>query len=124
MNQALASVIYVLIFIAIIAAVQGVADILFSSRDRTKRTNRRLSMLASGMDRSEVYAALIRSPVGAQSQNVLWLRFYNKFALHYQQAGLEGSPLRVLSFVGVASVALWLLSLLLLRNGSFAGLIL
>jgi tight adherence protein B len=124
MSQALTSLIYVLTFVAIIAAVQGAADVLFSSRDQAQRTNRRLTMLASGMEHSKVYAALVRRPTGSPSQNVFWLRLYNKFALQHQQAGLEGSPLRVLSFVGIASVGLWLASFLLLRSGNFASFIL
>jgi len=124
MSQALTSLIYVLTFVAIIAAVQGAADVLFSSRDQAQRTNRRLTMLASGMEHSKVYAALVRRPTSGPYRNVFWLRLYNKFSLHHQQAGLEGSPLRVLSFVGIASVGLWLASFLLLRSGNFPSFIL
>ena len=124
MVQAVTAFIYVLTFIAIVMAVQSVAGIIFSSRDRTERTNRRLTMLASGMNQSQVYAALVRRPVTGPSQNATLLRFYDSFALYYRQAGLEGSPLHILSLLGVASLGLWLVGVLLLRGGDFGGFIL
>jgi len=117
-------IIYVLTFIAAVAVVQGVADIYFASRDRTERTNRRLTMLASGMAHSDVYAALVRRPVTSQSKNVFVLRFYDRFGLFIRQAGLRSSPLQILLFVGIASAALWAISFLLLRSGNFAGFLL
>jgi tight adherence protein B len=81
-------------------------------------------MLASGMEHSKVYAALVRKPLVGDGHSILFLRFYEKFALYCRQAGLEGSPLRVPAFVGIASAGLWLLSFLMLRSGSFAGFVL
>jgi tight adherence protein B len=124
MQQALVSLIYVLAFIAMVLAVQAVAGLVFSSRDRAQRTNRRLAMLASGLDHSEVYASLVRQPLVGAGQNIFLVRLYGRFALYCRQAGLEGSPLRLLSFVGLASAGLWLASFVLLRSGSFAGLVL
>ena len=124
MVQAVTAFIYVLTFIAIVMAVQSIAGIFFSSRDRTERTNRRLTMLASGMNQSQVYAALVRRPVTGPSQNATLLRFYDSFALYYRQAGLEGSPLHMLSLVGVASLGLWLIGVLLLRGGDLGGFVL
>ena len=63
MQQALLALIYVLAFIAMVVGVQSVAKIVYSSRDKVERTNRRLTMLASGMTQSEVYAALVRQPL-------------------------------------------------------------
>jgi hypothetical protein len=37
------------------------------------------------------------------------------------QAGIEKSPLSLLGIVGAASIALWLVSFLLLRGGGVAG---
>ncbi len=124
MQQALVSLIYVLAFIAMVIAVQGVASVIFSSRDRTQRTNRRLTMLASGLEHSQVYAALVRQPLAAAGRNVILLRQYDRFSLYCRQAGLEGSPLRALSFVVIASAGFWLVSFLLLRSGNFASLVL
>lgn len=124
MQQAVVSLIYVLAFMAMVAVVQGVAGIIFSSRDRLQRTNRRLTMLASGLESSQVYASLVRKPLAGPGQNAALARLYDRFALYCRQAGVDGSPLRLLSSVVLASVGLWLASILLLRSGSFAGLVL
>ena len=124
MQQALLTLIYVLAFIAMVVAVQSVANIFFSSRDKTERTNRRLTMLASGMTHSEVYAALVRRPVSGPARNAQLTRYYDTLVRYYRQAGLEGSPLRALIMVGLASVMLWLGSFFLLRSGNMAGLVL
>jgi len=123
MQQALLALIYVLAFIAMVVAVQSVAGIVFSSRDKVERTNRRLTMLASGMSHSEVYAALVRRPVTGPTNNQLLAPLYEKLVRYYRQAGLEGSPLHALSFVGLAAIGLWLASFLVLRSGSFEGLV-
>jgi len=124
MSQVLISLIYVLAFIAVVVAVQGVADAIFSSRDRQQRTNRRLTMLASGATPSEVYASLVRQPLAATGRNMFLLRLYDRFSLNCRQAGVEGSPFRLLSLVAFASIALWMMSFMMLRSGSFAGLVL
>jgi tight adherence protein B len=124
MQQVLLPLAYVLAFIAMVMAVQGVAGVIFSSRDRTQRTNRRLTMLASGLEHSQVYASLVRQPLAAAGRNIFLLRLYDRLALHCRQGGLEGSPLQYLSFVGIATAGLWLTTFLLLRSGSFAGFVL
>ena len=123
MPQFLEPLIYVLAFLAIVVAAQGVAGVIHGSRDKVERTNRRLTMLASGKSRSEVYAALVRRPLAGPGQNATLLRFYDQLVLYYRQAGMEGSPLSALSFVGLAAVGLWLVSFLLLRGGSLTGLV-
>jgi tight adherence protein B len=117
-------IIYVLTFIAAVAVVQGISDIFFASRDRTERTNRRLTMLASGMAHADVYAALVRRPVTSQGKNVFLLRFYDRFGLFLRQAGLRNSPWEVLLFVAIASATLWMISFFLLRGGTFASFLL
>jgi tight adherence protein B len=124
MQQAIESLIYVLAFIAMVVAVQGVAGIIYSSRDSVERTNRRLTMLASGMSRSDVYAKLVRRPLDAPGNNAVVAQYYSRLVLYYRQAGLEGSPLQALLFVGAAAIGLWLASFLLLRGGGLTGLIL
>jgi tight adherence protein B len=124
MRQEILSLIYVLAFIAMVFAVQGVAGVYFASRDSTQRINRRLTLLASGMKQSDVYSALVRRPVGGPASNNFLLRLYDRLVLYCGQAGYEGSPLSLLAFVGIASAVLWLVSFLLLRNGSFAGIVL
>jgi tight adherence protein B len=123
MSNLVAPLIYVLAFIAIVLVAQGVASIVFSSRDQTQRTNRRLTMLASGMERREVYAKLIRQPLAGPGSNTLLNRFYLWFPHYCQQAGLEISPVRALLTVAVASGLLWLTSFMIFRSGSLAGLV-
>jgi tight adherence protein B len=115
MGRAVVSLVYVLAFMAMAVAVQGAANIFFESRDRTQRTNRRLTMLASGMDHAEVYAALVRKPVSSATHKFFPL--YSRFDLYCRQAGVETSPLKVLSLLGIATTGLWVASLLIPRGG-------
>ena len=124
MNLSLPPIIYVLAFVAIVLVVQGIAGLVFSSRDRAERTNRRLTMLASGMSKEQVYSALVRQPLAKPSENIFILQFYDRFALYCRQAGIDSAPLQLLSMVGIAAIALWLISFLLLRSGSYADLVL
>lgn len=123
MHQAILSLIYVLAFIAMVVAVQGAAGVFFASRDRDQRINRRLTLLASGMKQSDVYATLVRRPVADPVNNNFLLRRYDRFVLFCGQAGVESSPLQLLSFVGGAAVVVWLGSFLLMHGGSFEGFV-
>jgi tight adherence protein B len=124
MQSALLILIYLLAFVAMVVGVQSAAGFIFSSRDKNERTNRRLTMLASGMTHSEVYAALVRQPLTSPSQNARVSRLYEQLVRYYRQAGLEGSPMRALSLIGLASIALWLASFLFLRGGNLSGYVL
>ena len=124
MHSTLLILIYLLAFAAMVVGVQSAANFFFSSRDNNERTNRRLTMLASGMTHSEVYAALVRQPLTSPSQNARVSLLYEKLVHYYRQAGLEGSPLRALSLIGLAAIALWLTSFLFLRGGNLGGYVL
>jgi tight adherence protein B len=124
MQATLLILIYLLAFAAMVVGVQSAANFIFFSRDKNERTNRRLTMLASGMTHSEVYAALVRQPLASPTQNVHVSRLYDQLVRYYRQAGLEGSPLRALSLIGLASIALWLTSFLFLRGGNLSGYVL
>jgi len=115
--------IYVLAFVAMVLLVQGVSAILFASRDRNERTNRRLTLMASGMSQSEVYATLVRRPVNSEGKEFPLLHLYGRFANYCRQAGVESSPSRLLATVLISSVTLWLVSFLLLRAGTFGSLL-
>jgi tight adherence protein B len=123
MAQILVPIIYVLAFITMVLAVQGIAGVVFASRDQKERTNRRLTMLASGMSQSEVYAALVRKPLNESGENFSLFKYYNRFANYCRQAGLTISPLHLIAQIGIFSVALWLLSFMLMGSGNFALLI-
>ncbi len=81
-------------------------------------------MLASGLEHSQVYASLVRQPLEMAGRNAILLRFYDQFALFCRQAGLEGSPMRYLSWVALATAVLCLVSFMLLRSGTFSGFVL
>ena len=123
MQQALLALIYVLAFIAMVVAVQSLAGLYFSRRDSEVRTNRRLSMLASGMTQSEVYAALVRRPVTGPTQNALLAKHHENLVHYFRQAGHEGSPLRAVSLAGIAAIGLWVVSFLWLRQTNADNLV-
>jgi tight adherence protein B len=117
------ALIYVLAFVAVVLVIQLLLSTVLARRDRDKRVNRRLTMLAGGMKPDEVYQTLVRRPVGGdESRRVADLheRTWNWL----QQAGLSITPVRLLlSVLGAASV-LWLVGLLVLSAQGAGGLLL
>ena len=116
----LAVLIYVMAFLAVMLAVHAVASLVFSSSDRKGRVNRRLSMLASGMDHQEVYARLMRQAATSRSGHGV-LRYYHRFCVECQQAGIEMAPRSIILGALGFAVLLWLLSLSLSRAASLSG---
>ena len=57
MTPILQPLIYVLAFVAVVLFVQAGAAVLFSRRDQSRRVNRRLEMLESGMTPADVIRA-------------------------------------------------------------------
>lgn len=106
----LPSIAFVLAFVAIVMVVQGLASAVFSSRDRTQRVNRRLSLLQQGMAPDEVYAALVRRPALGTGATAL---AYDRLFLYCRQAGLSMSPQRLAVIVTVAALLMWFVSLVL-----------
>src|SRR5215469_6682266 len=101
----------VVIFIAVVLTVQGMSQIIWSVGDQNRRVNRRLTMLASGMQHAEVYAALVRKPTLPFSNDPALIQLYDRIALYCRQAGLEISPLRLLGIVAGVALALWVVTL-------------
>ena len=104
-------------------AIQAIAQMLFSSRDQNQRINRRLTMLASGMSQSDVYSELVRRPPLPAGTDPSLVRLYERFARYCQQAGLQTSPLRIIAYILSGGVALWLISLLFVRNTEISGIV-
>ena len=121
MQGSLAPFIYVLAFLAVVLAIQGVASIVFSASERTKGINRRLSMLKSGMAPEDVLSALVRRTSAPNIRNERLLGAYDALTVYCRQAGLTITPLRLIAFVAIATVSLWLLAMVVLRNGSSLG---
>src|SRR5215469_16122733 len=109
----------VVIFIAVVLTVQGMSQIIWSVGDQNRRVNRRLTMLASGMQHAEVYAALVRKPTLPFSSDPELIQLYERFSLFCRQAGLQITPLRLLGYLAGAMLAMWAASLLMLRSVSF-----
>src|SRR5258708_3617359 len=112
MQAILTPLIYVLAFLFVVVIVQTSAGVIFEAGDRARRVNRRLTMLESGMSREDVYAALVRIPVGAGTdlQAAALMQRYRAFC---RQAGLRMSPERLLILAASAAAGLWILALVL-----------
>jgi tight adherence protein B len=121
MQNMIQPLIYVLAFVAVVVLVQAAGGILFSSRDRSRRLNRRLTMLESGMKHDDVYAALIRdtTPPGVDL-----LGIHQRLWTYCRQAGLSMSPIRLLTIVAAVATLLWFASFMLLDAGGRSGIVL
>lgn len=118
MQNILHPLIYVLSFVAVVLLVQAVFSVLFSSRDQSRRLNRRLAMLEAGMRHDDVYAALIRD-TPAPNAGVLGIHY--RVWTYCRQAGLSVTPMRVLITVVAIATILWSISLVLLGSRSSSG---
>jgi tight adherence protein B len=121
MQPAFFPIIYIIAFIAVVLAIQGLAGLLFSGRERSRRVNRRLTLLQSGMKPDDVYAALVRRTPSARIQNKRLLDLYETLWTYCRQAGLTLTPMRLLLIVAAATGVLWLLSMALLKSSHGAG---
>ena len=109
---ALAPAIYVLAFLAVVLLVQTAAGVLFASSDRTRRVNRRLTMLQSGKTRDEVFSALAQGQQRAQIGGFRLAKLHDWARVYLRQAGVTMAPERLLlTVVGVAG-AMWLVALM------------
>jgi len=101
----------VLAFVAVVILTQTLAGIVFASRDRNQRVNRRLTMLDAGVNPDHVYAALVRKAVAPNIGSPWLLRWHNSAELYLHQAGLKLSPARLLAITVAIAGVLWLLAL-------------
>lgn len=114
--------IYVLAFVAVVVVVQAIVGLVFSARDRTRRVNRRLTMLDSGMSREEIFSALVRRPPGVKVTGRLYA-FYEQLELYLRQAGLLISPARLAAITAGVAGALWLVGLSVATSGKGPGVL-
>jgi tight adherence protein B len=124
MSDLLAPLAYVLAFIAVVVLAQTVAGLVFASRDRNRRVNRRLTMLEAGHTPEQVYASLVRRARAPTIGGPRLLRWYNRAEAYLRQAGISQSPFQVLAIAGGIAGLLWLLALSLARSGTAAGFLL
>jgi tight adherence protein B len=114
MQQFVAPMIYVLAFVAVVLMIQAVGGVLLASSDQNKRVNRRLTLLAQGMDRDAVFGTLVRSPASIGKQSGALGEFHEALNLRLKQAGLAITPVQFVSYVAMAGTGVWLLSLAIL----------
>ena len=111
----------VVIFVAVVLTVQGMSQLIWASGDQNKRVNRRLTMLASGMQHAEVYSALVRKPSMPFGSDPALIEIYDRFALYCRQAGLSIAPFRLIGLVAGIALAIWAIMLFTVRAGDFFG---
>jgi tight adherence protein B len=116
MNQILLPLILVLAFVVVMLLVQSLAGIVFESRDRSKRVNRRLTMLGQGMEQRQVYETLVRRPVAPKFSSAWAVHSFDKLTTFITQAGLSIPPMQLVAIVGAVAVVLWGLAVLLLKQ--------
>lgn len=121
MQGALLPIVYIIAFIAVVLTIQTLAGLVFSTRERGQRVNRRLTMLRSGMKAEDVYAALIRRAPTAKIRNKRLLDYYEALWTLCRQAGLTITPLRLLTIVAVSTGVLWFLGMALVKAGPGAS---
>jgi tight adherence protein B len=114
---------YVLAFIATVLAIQSLAGLIFSASDRSRRVNRRLDMLRSGMDPGRVYSTLVRPSAGRAVAGARLSGLLEAIGTYCQQGGLTIAPLRLLAITAAGAGALWVVSLLVLGSGGGPGLL-
>jgi len=119
MQQFIVPMIYVLAFLAVVFLVQAVSSLVLASTDQNKRVNRRLTLLASGMDRDTVFGTLVRNPAGIGKQEGALGEYHEALNLRLKQAGLAVTPIQFVSYVAMVGTGLWLLVLaILILKGS------
>lgn len=110
MQQFVAPMIYVLAFVAVFLLIQAGIGVILSS-DQNKRVNRRLTLMASGLNRDAVYTTLVRNPAGLNRQRGAMAEFHEGLNLRLKQAGLAVTPIQFTSYVAIIGTGLWLLCL-------------
>ncbi len=121
MTALLTPLAYVLAFIATVLAVQALAGLIFSARDRSGRVNRRLDMLRSGMDPGRVYSTLVRRPASPGLAGARLTGLVEAVGTYCRQGGLTIAPLRLLAITVAGAVAIWMVSLVVLSSRGGPG---
>jgi tight adherence protein B len=119
MQQFIAPMIYVLAFVAVFLLIQAGVGLLLSS-DQNKRVNRRLTLMASGLDRDAVFATLVRNPASVGRHTGPLAEVHEALNLRLKQAGLAITPVQFVSYVAMVGTGLWLLcmAIMILKGAS------
>jgi len=114
--------IYVLAFVAVVLLVQALSSIVFSSSDRTRRVNRRLALLDSGMNPADVYKTLLRRPASIDLGTPYLTGLYDRVSIFCRQANLPISLPRLVAIVAGGAIAIWSINLALTGIGGTPSL--
>lgn len=112
----------VLILVSVALSVHALGELVLTARDRRRRVNRRLTMLASGQAPEQVYAALIREPISARS-GTFWRAWRPRLSAVLAQAGLRISPEQTITLAGAGAAVLWIVSLALASSAPGANVV-
>lgn len=116
MDQIVLPLILVFAFLGVVALVQAVSSVVFANRDRTRRVNRRLSMLGSGMESRQVYEALVRRKATPKLGSEWAMGMMEKANNIIAQAGMSIGLLQLAAIVGGTAVTMWVFSTLMMRQ--------
>lgn len=123
MPQSVTPLIYIFAFLAVVIIAQTATSALLTSRDRTQRVNRRLTMLDSGVSREHVYAALVRKAPGQRAGGDRLRLLQDLVEAYVAQAGLTMTPPQLLAIGAGVAGALWLVSLSISHGGTGLSLL-
>lgn len=115
MSGLLIPVVYVLAFVAVVLTIQTLSTLFLQTGDNSRRVNRRLSMLDSGMKPDEVYAALVRRQTVLATSGP-FANGLEMLSRRLRQTGMNISLRQLFMIMGGAAVALWLISLAFISN--------
>ena len=121
MGAIITPLIYVFAFVAVVIFVQSAAGLIFAAGDRSRRVNRRLTMLDSGMARDDVYKNLIRKTPASNLRGARLIRLYEDVQRYCHQAGLSITPARLAVITAAGAAVLWLIALSLASSGGGRG---
>ncbi|MDB5460976.1 MAG: secretion system protein [Caulobacteraceae bacterium] len=117
------ALILILCFVASVLVAQTVSGFAFSARERSARVNRRLTLLAAGLSRDQVYEVLIKRRQPMRADGTRKTALLSMATRLCQQAGVDAAPIHLVSVAAITALALWLASLGLLR-GRWTGMLL
>jgi tight adherence protein B len=121
MPSSLAPIALVLAFASVVILAQTMAGVMFASRDRLQRVNRRLTMLESGISPEQVYAALVRKAPAPKLGGPLLEQWYDRIETYLRQAGMNSSPTQMLAITAGIAGLLWLIALSVSRSSGGVG---
>ncbi len=114
---------YIMAFVAVVLIVQTAATVIFSAGDRTRRVNRRLDLLDSGMSRDEVFEALVRRKPPTGGLHDAAPGVYERTQVYFRQAGVTITPQRFVMMLLVLVAIVLVMGFLFLSVAQKGGVV-